>query len=146
MNKNRFQKVLLAAVVWGGFGLWASAQEDAPHPLEKALEQCMEADGSNAGMHQCMEQYAPKWDAELNKYYALLGGDKNPELRKAQLAWIAYHKAKSDWISKKYETVYEKSGGGTMWALLEHSEIFEIVKDRTLELKNDYEQLSGAAY
>ena len=120
------------------------AHDEIDHPLNESLDKCLEKDSSTAGTHQCLDTIEPQWDAELNKYYKLLGGDQNVELRKAQQAWIAYRKAKTEWINKKYELIYQQNGGGTMYSLMAHGEVFEIVKDRALELKADYEALHEA--
>lgn len=121
-----------------------AADDGAPkHPLDLKYDQCIDADGSTAGTHQCLEQFLPLWDKELNKYYGLLGGDRNGPLRKAQMAWIAYRNAETAWISQKYQTIYDNSGGGTMWGMLEHTDIFELTRKRALELKEAYEMIEG---
>lgn len=113
--------------------------DEKPHPLDIEHQKCVDADGSTAGMHQCLDQILPKWDALLNKYYLQLGGDKNAALRQAQLAWIKYRDGETAWVNKKYEWIYDKAGGGTMWPLLAHSELVEITRQRALKLMRDFE-------
>lgn len=126
--------------------LWPTpALAEAEHPLDKALSACIEADPSTLGMHACNDRFRQKWDAELNRYYALLGGDKNTELRRAQVAWIAFRDAEFKRIEAHYRLIYERSGGGTMWGLLANASKTELVRQRALELKSDYDLLRCGA-
>jgi uncharacterized protein YecT (DUF1311 family) len=118
---------------------WAQAEpgQDA-HPLDQAFEACVATDGSTAGMHACNEAFRPKWDAELNRYYALLGGDKNAALRRTQVAWIAFRDAEFAWIEAHYGQIYTLSGGGTMWGLLANSSKTDVIRSRVLTLREAY--------
>ena len=73
--------LLLSASAWG-----------APHPLEVAMDKCMEKDPSTAGVSNCAAEFKEKWDAELNRAYKELMGklpkDGQALLRDAQRAWI----------------------------------------------------------
>jgi uncharacterized protein YecT (DUF1311 family) len=57
--------VLLLANVSG-------AQEQAQHPIDKALEACIDKNGSTAGMAECTDKAYAAWDRELNKNYVEL--------------------------------------------------------------------------
>ncbi len=48
------------------------AQEPAQHPIDKALEACIDKNGSTAGMVECTDKAYAAWDKELNKSYGEL--------------------------------------------------------------------------
>jgi uncharacterized protein YecT (DUF1311 family) len=77
--------VLLLATVSG-------AQEQTQHPIDKALEACIDKNGSTAGMVECTDKAYAAWDKELNKNYGelmrALKARQKEELRLAQLEWI----------------------------------------------------------
>lgn len=78
--------VLLLATVSG-------AQEQTQHPIDKALEACIDKNGSTAGMVECTDKAYAAWDKELNKNYGELmrarKARQKEELRLAQLEWIS---------------------------------------------------------
>jgi uncharacterized protein YecT (DUF1311 family) len=43
------------------------AQEQSQHPIDKALEACIDKNGSTAGMVECTDKAYAAWDKELNK-------------------------------------------------------------------------------
>lgn len=121
-----------------GFTALAETQPSTKHTLDLAHEKCVEADGSTLGMKQCNATFEKRWDQELNKYYQLLGGNKNPELLKTQLSWIKFRDAEWRWIDARYTQIYKDSGGGTMWGLLATVDHMEVVRKRALELRGFY--------
>ena len=71
-----FLSVLLLATVSG-------AQEQTPHAIDKALEACIDKNGSTAGMVECTDKAYAAWDKELNKNYGELMRALEPSRRKS---------------------------------------------------------------
>ncbi len=69
--------------------------------IDKALEACIESDGSNAGMKICTDKALKNADALLNVVYQKFSGELSSEdgqetltrLKTAQLAWIPFRDA-----------------------------------------------------
>jgi len=101
-----FSVLLLAAV--------AIAQEPAQHPIDKALEVCVDKNGSTAGMVECTDKAYAAWDKELNKSYGELMRALKPAqkeaLRLAQLEWIKHRDLDFKFIDTVYDTM-----DGTMY-------------------------------
>jgi uncharacterized protein YecT (DUF1311 family) len=117
---------LLAAV--------AIAQEPAQHPIDKALEACIDKNGSTAGMVECTDKAYAAWDKELNKSYGELMRALKPTqkeaLRLAQLEWIKHRDLDFKFIDSVYDTM-----DGTMYIPMRIDARMEVVKKRALELK-----------
>ncbi|HSH87901.1 MAG TPA: hypothetical protein VK958_11710, partial [Methylophilus sp.] len=67
MKKNAWHLLSISCCIWGLIGFLAGAEEqqqpeDKPHPLDVAFDKCIEADGSTAGSHACIDRFMPKWD------------------------------------------------------------------------------------
>ena len=109
------------------------AQEQT-HPIDKALEACIDKNGSTAGMVECTDKAYVAWDKELNKNYGELMRALKPtqkeSLRLAQLEWIKYR----DLDFKLIDGLYDKMQG-TMYIPMRIDARMEVVKKRTLELK-----------
>jgi uncharacterized protein YecT (DUF1311 family) len=110
------------------------------HPLDVALDKCIEKDSSTIGMSECMAVAYDSWDQELNRYYQLLREEMSSEqkeaLKKAQLAWIDYR----DRELENMATIYG-SMDGTMYRLMYMGDKVELVKRRVMELKSYYDLL-----
>ena len=110
------------------------AQEQAQHPIDKALEGCIDKNGSTAGMVQCTDKAYAEWDKELNKNYGELMRTRKPSqkeaLRLAQLEWIKYRDLDFKLINALYDTME-----GTMYIPMRIDARMEVVKKRALELK-----------
>jgi uncharacterized protein YecT (DUF1311 family) len=121
-----FSVFLLAAI--------AIAQEPTQHPIDKALEACIDKNGSTAGMVVCTDKAYAAWDKELNKSYGELMRTLKPSqketLRLAQLEWIKYR----DLDFKLIDSVYDTKQG-TMYIPMRIDARMEVVKKRALELK-----------
>src|SRR2546422_2085931 len=89
-------------------------QEPAQHPIDKALDACIDKNGSTAGMVECTDKAYAAWDKELNKNYGELMRALNPKqkeaLRLAQLEWIKYRDLEFKSIDSVYDTLQ-----GTMY-------------------------------
>jgi uncharacterized protein YecT (DUF1311 family) len=110
------------------------AQEQPQHPIDKALEACIDKNGSTAGMVQCTDKAYAAWDKELNKNYGELTRALKPSqkesLRLAQLEWIKYRDLDFKFIDSIYDTMQ-----GTMYIPMRIDARMEVVKKRALELK-----------
>jgi uncharacterized protein YecT (DUF1311 family) len=111
------------------------AQEPTQHPIDKALEACIDKNGSTAGMIQCTDQAYAAWDRELNKNYGELMRALKPaqkeSLRLAQLEWIKYRDLEFKLIDSIYDAMQ-----GTMYIPMRIDARMEVVKKRAVELKD----------
>src|SRR4030081_3905031 len=110
------------------------AQEPAQHPIDKALEACIDKNGSTAGMGEGTDKAYAAWDKELNKNYGELMRTLKPSqkeaLRLAQLEWIKYRDLDFKLIDSLYDTMQ-----GTMYIPMRVDARMEVVKQRAQELK-----------
>src|SRR6266850_5815799 len=85
------------------------AQEQTQHPIDKALEACIDKNGSTASMVQCTDKAYAAWDKELNQKYGELMRALKPAqkeaLRLAQLEWIKYRDLNFKLIDSIYDTM-----------------------------------------
>jgi len=112
----------------------ANAQEQTQHPIDKALETCIDKNGSTAGMVECTDKAHAAWDKELNKNYGelmrRLKSSPKETLRLAQLEWIKFRDLDFKLIDSVYDTMQ-----GTMYIPMRVDARMEVVKKRALELK-----------
>jgi uncharacterized protein YecT (DUF1311 family) len=112
----------------------AVAQEQTQHPIDKALEACIDKNGSTAGMVECTDKAYAAWDKELNKNYADLMRAVKPAqkeaLKQAELEWIKYRDLNFKLIDSLYDTMQ-----GTMYIPMRIDAHMEVLKKRALELK-----------
>src|SRR6202165_5313821 len=82
------------------------AQEQTQHPIDKALEACIDKNGSTAGMVECTDKAYAAWDKELNKNYGDLMRALKPAqketLKSAELEWIRYRDLEFKFIDSIY--------------------------------------------
>jgi len=108
-------------------------EEEATHPTDKFLEDCIAKNDTTAGMADCISRAYDLWDAELNKNYKQLKTALNPDQKKklgaAQSAWIKYR----DKEFKLTDSVYS-SLEGTMYVPMRLDERLEIVRKRAITL------------
>lgn len=136
---NKFSQLTLASLV---VPLLMAATPFPPATLEQQLAQCLEKNSSTVGMISCYNNSAAAWDTQINQYYQLLGGDKNPELRNSQTAWLKFRDLEFAWLQKKYVKAYENSGGGTLWGVVSIEEKMKFLRQRALELRYHYRILT----
>jgi len=109
-------------------------QEQRQHPIDKALDACIEKNGSTAGMVECTDKAYAAWDKELNKNYGALMQKLKPRqkeaLRLGQLEWIKFRDLEFKFIDSIYDTLE-----GTMYIPMRIGTRMDIVKKRALELK-----------
>jgi uncharacterized protein YecT (DUF1311 family) len=110
------------------------AQEQTQHPIDKALEACIDKNGSTAGMVECTDKAYAAWDKELNKNYGeLMRTLKPPQkeaLKSSELEWIKYRDLEFKFIDSIYDTMQ-----GTMYIPMRIDARMEVIKKRALELK-----------
>jgi len=72
--------------------LWAAGSCLAAHPLDRELEAATAGLGPSAATAAIYNDYAGKWDVELNRVFSLLLAElplaAQPILREAQRAWL----------------------------------------------------------
>jgi len=128
-------KLLLALISILLLASLSTAQEPTQHPIDKALDACIDKNGSTAGMVECTDKAYAAWDKELNKNYGELMRALKPKqkeaLRLAQLEWIKYRDLEFKSIDSIYDTME-----GTMYIPMRISAHLEVIKKRTLELKD----------
>jgi uncharacterized protein YecT (DUF1311 family) len=129
------KKLLLALISILFLASLSTAQEQPQHPIDKALDACIDKNGSTAGMVECTDKAYAAWDKELNKNYGELMRALNPKqkeaLRLAQLEWIKYRDLEFKSIDSIYDTLQ-----GTMYIPMRISAHLEVIKKRALELSN----------
>ena len=113
----------------------STAQEQPQHQIDKALDACIDKNGSTAGMVECTDKAYVAWDKELNKNYTelmrALKLKQKEALRLAQLEWIKYRDLEFKLIDSIYDTME-----GTMYIPMRIAAHMEVIKKRALELKN----------
>lgn len=114
----------------------AFSQEPAErHPIDVALDKCMDKNPSTQGTVGCLDEAYKKWDAELNKNYKALTLKMNAKQKAALLAaqrkWIEYR----DLEFKAQLSIYETMEG-TMFQPMIVNDRMEVVKKRALDLKS----------
>lgn len=111
------------------------AQEPTQHPIDKALDACIDLNGSTAGMVECTDKAYAAWDKELNKNYGELMRTIKPKqkeaLRLSQLEWIKHRDLEFRFIDSMFDTFQ-----GTMYIPMRVGARLEIIKQRALALKS----------
>jgi uncharacterized protein YecT (DUF1311 family) len=119
------------------------AQETAKHPIDKALDACLDKDSSTAGMANCIGEAYAKWDKELNRLYTelmkRLGADGKAALKEAQIQWLKFRDAEF----KLLNGIYDKLEG-TMYIPMRIDSRLQIVKSRALDLKSHLDLLKDS--
>ena len=109
-------------------------QEETKHPIDKALEACIDKNGSTAGMVECTDKAYAAWDRELNKSYGALMQSLKPKqketLRLAQLEWIKFRDLEFKLVDSLYDTME-----GTMYIPMRVDARMEVIRKRALDLK-----------
>ena len=112
-----------------------SQETPEKHPIDIALDKCMDKNPSTHGTVGCLDEAYKKWDAELNKNYKALTLKMDTKQKAALLAaqrkWIEYR----DLEFKAQLSVYETMQG-TMFQPMAVNDRMEVVKKRALDLKS----------
>ena len=136
---------LLSIVIFlCAFSAISIAQEPAQHPIDKALDACIDKNGSTAGMVECTDKAYAAWDKELNKNYSELMRTLNPKqkeaLRLSQLEWIKHRDLEFKFLDSMFDTFQ-----GTMYIPMRVGARLDIIKGRAVELKQNLELYQDAA-
>jgi len=136
MNSPRLLLVILLGLVIN-CGLLHSDEPEKKDPIDVQVDKMMDQNPSTQGMTEAADKGTQLWDAEMNKAYNALM-KKLPEserasLKKSQLAWLAYRDANTELVGNIY---HHDHAQGTMYIPMEHNESLELVKARTLLLRN----------
>ncbi len=120
-------------------------QEEKPqnpnnHPIDKALDKCMEDKYNTNDMNECVYQAMDSWFVEIGKYLDLFKDNLNDSdyqsVLSAQENWKKYQESEFEAIG----AIFDKKQG-SMYRNIEVGDKNELVKQRALELKNLYELL-----
>jgi len=111
------------------------SQDQPPHPIDRALDACIDKNGSTAGMVECTDKAYTAWDKELNKVYGELIRTLSPKQKEAlklsELEWIKYRDLEFKFIDSIYDTLQ-----GTMYIPMRIAARVEVIKKRSLELQH----------
>nr|WP_086938628.1 lysozyme inhibitor LprI family protein [Thaumasiovibrio occultus] len=111
-----------------GFSLNGVIEE---HPIDMAMSACTEQFSTTVGMHECSALAYHAWDRELNRAYAALGGSNNPELKAAQIAWIAFRDKQTEYLAAHYGKMQ-----GSIWGLIYGEKVNDITRQQTEALQS----------
>jgi len=138
------RRLFSALVFLCAFPLMTLAQEPTQHPIDKALDACIDKNGSTAGMVECTDQAYAAWDKELNRNYVELMRTVKPKqkeaLRLSQLEWIKHRDLEFKFIDSMFDTFQ-----GTMYIPMRIGARLDIIKQRALALKTHLEVYQDAA-
>ena len=103
------------------FPISSYSQKPKKHPIDKALEDCMDKAPSTFATRDCDDKALEMWDKELNKVYRELAAKLDPEgktaLKAAQTEWIRYR----DEEYKLTDAIYSKQQGSMyLWMAVDH--------------------------
>jgi uncharacterized protein YecT (DUF1311 family) len=122
----------------------AMAQEPTQHPIDKALDACIDRNGSTAGMVECTDKAYAAWDKELNKNYGELMRTVKPKqkeaLRLSQLEWIKHRDLEFKFIDSMFDTFQ-----GTMYIPMRVGAHLDVIKQRAIALKSHLDVYQDAA-
>ncbi len=117
---------------------WAGAAATGKNPIDVRYERMLAQDSSTSGMVRAASEATKAWDEELNRVYGMLMKELDPEarsaLREAQRAWIRYRDAELRAVDAIVEDHSERSGGGTIWAVVRAGRVMELTRSRALTL------------
>jgi uncharacterized protein YecT (DUF1311 family) len=137
-SQSRIFALFAAVFAFGFVAPCAFADQDTiTKAIEKRCQQCMDKDGSTAGMTECNEKEYNEWDAELNKNYnalmKILDNKQKAALKTSQLEWLKFR----DLEFATSLAIYEKMDG-TMYIPMSVASRTRVVRDRAIQLLNYY--------
>jgi len=138
MKPTKSSIVLLIFIVFLTFCNSTIAKE---LDIDKYEEKCCAENYSTAGMLKCTQEAYKMWDKELNKYYGLLiqklSIEERKQLKEAQISWLNYR----DKEFKNIDSLNNKLTG-TMYINVAAGQKREVVKQRALQIKEYYDNLT----
>lgn len=118
-----------------GSDFWTTFKVDT-FRIERYVDLRMEKDYSTQGMNFAMREGETRYDKLLNNYYKMLLQKMKAEDKKllveAQKAWLDFRDKEIKLTSKLLSPEY--TGGGTMYSNIVTGKIYQLTKDRVLEL------------
>jgi len=130
---RRHHLLFVIALLLPGLPGTGSALAADSHPIDTALQSCMDHNSTTVGMRQCQAQALADWDAALNTAYTQLMASQSPEaktaLRTAQRQWIAFRDAQIAY----FKTVFDKMDG-TIWPMIELQYSTDLSRKRAIQL------------
>lgn len=138
---NSIFKLVPALALLGAFaqlGCPVLADGDSiTRAIERRCAQCMDKDGSTAGMTDCNEKEYSEWDAQLNNNYnalmKILDNKQKAALKASQVQWLKFR----DLEFATSASIYEKMDG-TMYIPMSVASRSRVVRDRAIELLQYY--------
>jgi len=133
---TKLKKLSLLFLFFGAFNCCAQTSDEDIIDLE--YHACLIKDTSSANIDQCAYLAYGKWYKEMNKAYdkllkTLKKDDDRKALKQAQDAWVAYRLAEFT----SYDGMFNRPG--STWCLLRQDSRIDMVRARTLQLRN-YEE------
>lgn len=134
MNRFLISLILLVSIfLFANNVAVAQINEKTKHPIDIALDQCLEKNSSTVGMLGCIDKAYDLWDQELNTQYQKLSSrlntDQKAKLKTTQLAWIRFRDAEFQNIESIYGAM-----DGTMYIPMAAYAKMEVLQQRTLQL------------
>lgn len=129
------RSIIVLALLFTAAASPAAAQDEEPHPIDRTMEACIDADPSTVGMVGCTVAAEQAWDDELNAAYRelmdVLDSDGQGLLRTAQRAWIAQRDGEfafQAWMRGELD--------GTMWGPVIAGQRMSFVRARAMQLRS----------
>lgn len=140
--KNSMKQIIILPLFFTLTAIGQTTKSDS-NIIDIRLTACLDSteNQTTVGMIGCTVRAESLWDAEMNKYYNLLRKVLSPEemekLKASQIKWLAYRDAEFSAAGTIYNDMQ-----GTMWGIIETETCLDIVKQRALNLKAYYDNLS----
>lgn len=136
-GKWRFVTIAICCVCLANF---CPAQTHKQEAIDIEYQKCVAKDTTCGNVGNCAFIVYGKWEKQMTAIYekllrALKKDDEKTALRKAQAAWLAYKEA--TFVS--YDFMFNLPGD--KWCRLRHEARIDVVRQRTLELRDYYEYL-----
>lgn len=112
-------------------------------PIDSWLEKALEKESSTAGMRAATNKAREMWEKELNLSYQRvmkkIGKPQQTALDKSQQAW----RKSRDAEGRAINLIFASGDSGSLGQLIATAMGMELVKARTLQLRNYEKQLNG---
>lgn len=137
LNKFIFFQIVLIILL--SVDLAFSGSKDEKDPIDKWLDRCIEKDYSTLGVVKCYDEAIDMWDVELNRVYKKLMKSLKPNerklLRASQREWVKFKEKEFEFLNSYPYMNNNKVEHGTMSLIVVQERKLDIIKHRTLELK-----------
>jgi uncharacterized protein YecT (DUF1311 family) len=137
MATRHFALVVVLMLLTGLCGLLSETQgafAAGKHPIDIALDACLEKNSTTVGINECLSSAYKAWDRELNAAYkdiiATLSPEAKAALKTAQRNWITYKDAQL----KYFDTIFGTMDG-TIWPSVERNYSIDLLRKRAIQLR-----------